>query len=65
MNAGGSCDKSNDFPVADGKEDDDQNVTVSKLCKYKTYTIMVSAETSKGPSISSTGFSVRTAEDGK
>ncbi|XP_068752680.1 phosphatidylinositol phosphatase PTPRQ-like [Montipora capricornis] len=63
MTAGSSCDKSNDFPVADGKEDDHQNVTVSELCKYETYTIMVSAETSKGPSIPSTGFSVRTAED--
>ncbi|XP_068751750.1 protein sidekick-1-like [Montipora capricornis] len=62
MNAGNSCNKSNDFPVADGKEDDGQNVTVPKLCKYTEYTITVLAKTSKGPSISSTGLSVKTAE---
>lgn len=51
--------------VDDGKEDQAQNVTISRLRKFTTYRIEVKAETSAGPSMHSESIQVRTSEAGK
>ncbi|XP_068739071.1 MAM and fibronectin type III domain-containing protein 1-like [Montipora capricornis] len=63
MNGRGSYTRNKSVKVPDGEEDKTQNVTVDKLKKYRTYTIMVSAATSKGVSRASDAIEETTAED--
>lgn len=49
----------------DGKEDQAQNVTFTRLRKFTTYWVHVGAETSAGYSISNGIIEVTTGEDGK
>lgn len=49
----------------DGKEDQAQNVTVTRLRKFTNYWVHVGAETSAGSSISNGSIQVETGEDGK
>ena len=51
--------------VDDGKEDQAQNVTFSRLRKFTTYWIKVGAETSAGSLMPSDGIQVKTSEAGK
>ena len=51
--------------VDDGKEDQAQNVTFTRLRKFTTYWIEVEAETSAGFSMPSDSIHVRTSEAGK
>lgn len=51
--------------VDDGKEDQAQNVTFTRLRKFTTYWIEVEAETSAGSSMPSDRIHVRTSEAGK
>ena len=65
MNGGSSFTRSKSVKVPEGEEDKTQNVIVYRLKKYRTYTIMVSAATSKGFSWASDAIEETTAEDGK
>ncbi|XP_068689584.1 protein sidekick-1-like isoform X2 [Montipora foliosa] len=63
MNNGGSHTPYKYVYVSEGEEDIAQNVTVYGLRKYTSYTVKVSAKTSKGFSRASNDIKVTTAED--